>query len=43
MDNNELSVDFITDKKYFIDETINISFRFNKKVRVSVKFQSAPY
>lgn len=34
MENNELYVDFVTDKKYFIEDTINISYRFTKKVKV---------
>lgn len=32
MENNKICVDIVTDKKYFIEESINIYFRFNKKV-----------
>lgn len=33
MESNEFHVEFVTNKKYFIDDNINISFKFNEKVR----------
>lgn len=32
IEKNDFYVHFVTDKKYFIEETINISFRFKTKV-----------
>jgi len=31
MENNEICVEFVTDKIYFIEDAVNISFKFNKK------------
>jgi len=34
MANNEVCVEVVTDKIYFIEDNIHISFKFNKKVRI---------
>lgn len=34
MESNEFHVEFITNKRYFIDDTLHISFKFNEKVRI---------
>lgn len=34
MENKEVCVEIVTNKKYFIEDTIVISFKFNKRVRV---------
>lgn len=33
METNEVCVEIVTDKLYFIEDAVNISFKFNKKVR----------
>lgn len=32
MENNEFSVEIVTDKTYFLEDSLNISYKFNKKV-----------
>lgn len=36
MENNEVRVKIVTNKTYFIEDTINISFKFNNKVNIYI-------
>lgn len=35
MEDKEFCVDIVTNKTYFIEDTVHISFKFNKKVRAT--------
>lgn len=38
MENNEFCVEIITDKTYFIEDSMHISFKFNNKVSLITNF-----
>lgn len=39
MENNEICVEIVTDKIYFIEDAVNIFFKFNKKVSCLIVIQ----
>lgn len=40
MENNDFYVEIVTDKTFFIEDSVNIFFKFNKKVSLIINFNN---
>lgn len=40
MENNDFCVEIVTDKTFFIEDSVNIFFKFNKKVSLIINFNN---